>query len=344
MPIAETSIVEGSESNESNRYGDYNDISVDEGDGTFWFTGEYNPGFDWSTRVANLEIELLCDVFKFSAAQLSNQICPGDVAVNYNIDVEFLGSYNAPVDLSVEGLPAGVTAEFSPPTVNSAGTSVLTITETNLAPGTYNFTVKGNGGGLEDEITFELIHVENLPSQIELGEPADGATDVIYNGSLTWIADPVAEDYLLEVATDMNFNNLVVNETLTAVSYDYASSIDPSGTYYWRVTGSNICGSGPSSEVWSFTIQDVVLGCEEFSTSNVPLDILDDQTVTANVPVSIGGTITDVNVSLLNLAHTYLGDLEITLVSPGGTEVIIFSRLPMSYQHSMARIQMVIGN
>jgi len=326
MPIAETSIIEGSASNGSNRYGDYNDISIDEGDGTFWFTGEYNPGSNWSTRIANLEIDLLCDVFKLSTTKDSDKICLGDASVDYTIDIEFLGTYNAPVDLSVEGLPAGVTAVFAPATVNSAGAAVLTITETNLAPGTYTFTVKGIGGGLEDEITLELLHIETLPSQIILGDPADGATEVIYNGSLSWTADPIAEDYLLEVATDMNFNTVIVSEPVDAASYDYTSSLDPSATYYWRVTGRNICGNGPTSEIWSFTIQDVMLSCDEVSPSNVPLNILDDQTVTANVPVSIGGTITDVNVSLLNITHTYIGDLEVTLVSPAGTAVTIFSR------------------
>ncbi len=52
MPQGEHSLVEGGGSNTSNRYGDYSSMSTDPVDGcTFWFTGEYNPSSQWSTRI-----------------------------------------------------------------------------------------------------------------------------------------------------------------------------------------------------------------------------------------------------------------------------------------------------
>jgi hypothetical protein len=54
----ETLIVDGSSANASNRYGEYSAMSVDPSDGcTFWFTGEYNAGATWSTRIASFKFD-----------------------------------------------------------------------------------------------------------------------------------------------------------------------------------------------------------------------------------------------------------------------------------------------
>jgi hypothetical protein len=52
MPRGERTLIAGSAPNASNRYGDYSSLSVDPADDhLFWFTGEYNPASNWSTRI-----------------------------------------------------------------------------------------------------------------------------------------------------------------------------------------------------------------------------------------------------------------------------------------------------
>lgn len=52
LPQGEQSLVEGAAANSSQRYGDYSSLNVDPVDDcTFWFTGEYNVGGSWSTRI-----------------------------------------------------------------------------------------------------------------------------------------------------------------------------------------------------------------------------------------------------------------------------------------------------
>jgi fibronectin type 3 domain-containing protein len=54
MTQGEYTIVNGSASNGSNRYGDYAAMGIDPADDcTFWFTGEYNTSSQWSTRIAS---------------------------------------------------------------------------------------------------------------------------------------------------------------------------------------------------------------------------------------------------------------------------------------------------
>jgi hypothetical protein len=66
-------------------------------------------------------------------------------------------SFTGNVTLTVEGLPAGVTAAFAPSPATGA-TSVMTITVPATAtPGTYNLTIRGTGTGITDAtMTFVL--------------------------------------------------------------------------------------------------------------------------------------------------------------------------------------------
>jgi len=52
----EMTLVDGVAANASYRYGDYSNLSVDPSDDkTFWFTGEYNPSGQWSTRIGTFK-------------------------------------------------------------------------------------------------------------------------------------------------------------------------------------------------------------------------------------------------------------------------------------------------
>ncbi len=58
MPQGEFTIVNGTASNGSNRYGDYSSMNVDPADDcTFWFTGQWNDASQWKTRIAKLKFD-----------------------------------------------------------------------------------------------------------------------------------------------------------------------------------------------------------------------------------------------------------------------------------------------
>jgi hypothetical protein len=83
MTQIETTLATGSGANESIRYGDYSAMSIDPSDDcTFWFTGEYNIGVDWSTRIGT---------FRFDACGkvIGDPSCSGDtVTLDKPIDVD----------------------------------------------------------------------------------------------------------------------------------------------------------------------------------------------------------------------------------------------------------------
>lgn len=58
MPRGEYTIVDGTASNGSNRYGDYSSMNIDPADDcTFWFTGQWNSAGTWSTRIAKMKFD-----------------------------------------------------------------------------------------------------------------------------------------------------------------------------------------------------------------------------------------------------------------------------------------------
>jgi subtilisin-like proprotein convertase family protein len=60
-----------------------------------------------------------------------------------------------------------------------------------------------------------------------------------------------------------------------------------------------------------------------FTSTDVPKAIPDAATTTSTLIVSNHGTITDVNALLSNITHTWVSDLDIFLISPFGTTVML---------------------
>jgi len=79
---------------------------------------------------------------------LSQAVGPVEVNAGGTVTGQILvvGLFATPgtVNLSASGLPAGITATFSPSTVVGAGSSTITIaTNTSMAPGDFNLTING---------------------------------------------------------------------------------------------------------------------------------------------------------------------------------------------------------
>ena len=69
-----------------------------------------------------------------------------DSSATVTVEVRRRGDFSDAVDLSVEGLPAGVTASFDPDPADDSSTLVLEVAE-DAAPNAYTLTVKGTADG-----------------------------------------------------------------------------------------------------------------------------------------------------------------------------------------------------
>src|SRR6185503_15515917 len=112
---AEGTIVAGSASNSSIRWGDYAAMGVDPSDDcTFWFTGMYNPTSQWRTRIATFK-HPTCGV-----------VVPNITVNDVTVTEGNAGTTNATFTISL-----------SAPTVVTVGVNFATADGTAAAPADY---------------------------------------------------------------------------------------------------------------------------------------------------------------------------------------------------------------
>jgi hypothetical protein len=108
----------------------------------------------------------------------------------------------------------------------------------------------GKGEGVSD--TGFLTSMS--PESPEPCNPLDEKVIETDSVTIAWYSTPHASEYTLQVSEQELFTTLVLDETITDTCYTYSPLTD-SLILYWRVSGSNIAGQGPLSEVRSFTTQ-----------------------------------------------------------------------------------------
>jgi subtilisin-like proprotein convertase family protein len=316
----------GSQTHDAARWGDYSSLTVDPADDcTFWFTTEYmqtTSSADWQTRVGSFKFDN-CSLepdFTLSATPSDQSICTGDDAV-YTVDVGSVSGFSDPVTLSASGHPAGTTATFNPNPVTPPGSSTLTIGNTASATaGDYTVTIQGDASAIIHTTQVALSVFDAAPATPTLTTPSDGATGVSTTPTFSWTGVADAESYTLEIATDVDFTNIVhTASNITGTSYTLTTVLNANTVYYWRVKAVNACGSGPWSSVFSFTTENLYCSYPYLSIPDDDATGIDDV-----LSISDATTIQDLDVQL-DIEHTYVGDLLITLehLDTGATVTLI---------------------
>jgi subtilisin-like proprotein convertase family protein len=252
------------------------------------------------------------------------QTCTGtdvDKAIQYTT---YLG-FSADTSFTVSGQPSGSTVSFSINPINTTGVVTMTISNTGAAtPGLYPMVVTATSGTIVKTLNFQFQLYNSSFAASSLTSPANLATSQATSLNLTWVADANATTYDVEVATDVTFTTLFASATVTTNSYALTGLANLT-TYHWRIKPKNGSCSGEFSSVYQFTTGNVV--CNTNASTNVPLTIGTTANLTINSTLSIPDdvSITDVNV-ILNISHTWVNDLVITLISPTGTQVQLVNR------------------
>lgn len=260
MPQGEYSLVEGTDFNQSNRYGDYSAMSVDPVDDcTFWFTGEYDagPNHEWSTRIGAFKYDSctgsLGPDFTLLADPESQSVCaPTDA--QYGLTVGSVMGFSDQVTLNATGYPAGSTAGFDVNPVTPPGVSLLTIGNTGEATaGSYNIDIVGIAPTKTHTVTVGLNLYSDPPSIPVLLSPADGAVDVTRLPTLDWGDLSLTSGYNLEMSLTPLFETPILTATgLTSSDYAVMTPLQGGTCYWWQLQGSNVCGVGEWSAPFHF--------------------------------------------------------------------------------------------
>jgi hypothetical protein len=199
----------------------------------------------------------LSEDFSLSATPTNLEVCAPADAV-YTVEVGSILGYDDTVTLTAQGNPAGTTVNFSVNAQPAPYTSMMTIGNTGAATaGSYDIDIIGTAPTSTHTTTVGLDLYDDVPGTVTLVAPADGATGVTLAPTYQWNAATQGIEYLLEVADDAGFTNIVYSAVVEGTSHQQETALDPLTTYYWRVTPSNICGSGSTSATFDFTTADI---------------------------------------------------------------------------------------
>lgn len=145
MTEPETILVDGTSSNNSNRWGDYNAMGVDPSDGeTFWFNAQYNPNSQARTRIGAFKLDQCSPTVQFNAAAYEPNESDADQS-------------NGCLDYSVISIPIKIGSDPSQP-----ADIVVNITGGTATQG-LDFDIFNTTGTLDDpNLSFNVeVHVYN---------------------------------------------------------------------------------------------------------------------------------------------------------------------------------------
>jgi serine protease AprX len=193
---------------------------------------------------------------------------PVDVTVGVEAD------YAGTVALSASGLPTGVSSQFVPAAVEAPGQSVWTLSvDPSASAGISAISLMGDDGDEIKDLPFSLS-LETAPEGPDLLLPAPDAVDVSLQPELSWAALEGVNNYQLQVATDAEFNDIVVAAWINDTSHIPSSMLAIGTDYFWRVRGLHTCGDGDWSAI------------REFRTRFDPVAAIDPGSLSVVVPMN----------------------------------------------------------
>lgn len=139
----------------------------------------------------------------------------------------------------------------------TSGNSYVTLTTEfgNLQPSTkYNYRMVARNADTTIATENKTFITLGKPLQVELFFPANNS--IIETDSILFVwqnALPQADIYKLEVDSDQNFSNPVIDSTITDTSHILVQ-LENNTLYWWRVAAGNSFGWGEFSEARSFSL------------------------------------------------------------------------------------------
>jgi Metallo-peptidase family M12B Reprolysin-like/Secretion system C-terminal sorting domain len=205
--------------------------------------------------------------YTLSATPTTINVCPPANGTS-TINIGSIGGYNDPVTLSISGVPAGATSNFSVNPVTPIGTSTLTISNTGAAtPGTYTLVVQGNSTSGTKSINITLVIADPTPGTPTLTTPANGAPSVPIPANFAWsVVAGAGVTYDIDIATDAAFASIVDNATGLGTNSYISGALAGTTPYFWRVRATTACGASGFSSTFTFTTA-APIGCD---TLNFP--------------------------------------------------------------------------
>ncbi len=201
-------------------------------------------GFDYHAGHGRVDCYAAASKLTFLTVHPESQaVCGGDSA---EFQLNLIRGDRPPfeVTLSQSGAPAGGSASFTANPISAGWPATTTLLIT--APATASTSAIALTATTLTEtrqVTVTLNVFSTVPASTTLLTPADNAINVGQRPNLTW--QPVAaERYLVEIASDSGFANVVYSATVATAAHQPHQDLPANQRLYWRVTPQNPCGVG----------------------------------------------------------------------------------------------------
>ncbi|MCF1750127.1 LamG-like jellyroll fold domain-containing protein [Mariniradius sediminis] len=198
-----------------------------------------------------------------------NPILPTANATNISpVDISFAWSMVANAD-SYQ-IQISKSSSFSTGNITLSNQKNLSLVYPQLdANSTYYWRVRAVRNGVSGPYSSARIFQTNslavVPGRTQLLFPYNNLENVSLEPVFSWAKVPNTESYQIQISTLSDFSTLLVNQSgLTENSFQ-SPRLAENQTYYWRVRGRNITGTGSFSNVGVFktisqsTVPDIVV-------------------------------------------------------------------------------------
>jgi subtilisin-like proprotein convertase family protein len=296
--------------------------------------------------------------FTLAASPASQTVTQGG-STSYTATVTSVNGFSAATTLSVSGLPSGATAGFSPnpvtpPAGGSAGSTLSVTTAAGTPAGSYPLTLTGTSGALTHTTSVTLVvqssgggsQVLTYSASPGLAIPDNNTTGVSSTlsvpASMTLTSVSAYVSITHTYIGDLEVSLIGPDGTIVLLHNRTGGSADNIVTTYNITTRSNQAltafNGKNTSGAWTLKVRDLAsidvgtlnswkVTFNGYATASPALSIPDNNTtgVTSTINVSATGTVADLRVRV-NITHTYIGDLEVSLIGPDGTTVLLHNR------------------
>lgn len=283
--------------------------------------------------ITNNNFEIKEGTFELTAATNDFSSCsPNDGTFSFNYNAA--PNFNETINFTAVGLPAGLSASFSPSNTSVDATVNVSITGTsNVEAGQYNFSVQAQSttATISEDFSFKIF--ENNVGDVVQTSPINGAGNQVANPILEWIDLESASSYLVEISESSDFSTIVEFDTVSFENSYQPSSLSHSTIYYWRVTPTNDCSTGQNASISSFqTAQDVcrVYDNETYINTAQPANRQNQWDTSVNAVSAIVNVPDDIEITELSFymraSHNDTGHIKMQLSAPSGRFSEVYNR------------------
>ena len=265
--------------------------------------------------------------FTFKTLSDTQTKCSNTGNAIYPFSLTKIGGAN--VTMTAANVPVGATLTFSANNFAANGSFDVTISNlSSVAAGSYTIDIIGNNG-TETEIRkiYLTVFHPTFSAPVYIA-PTDGLTGITTGTTLTWQNDVNATSWDVQVSTSPTFSVLAYSGNVTTPSFNLLG-LNSQTIYYWRVRPKNSCATSAFVGMKSF--QTAILDCTPASFTGTISDGTIETTAggvgTAVATITGGLTIGKITASV-NITHTYVQDMTITLTGPPaiGSPVVILQQ------------------